>query len=111
MLKKFDKFANEKLNSELDPYGEERDEDDVFEEFDINDDLSVEDVWVETTYTYNVKLGKYKLKYKLVYDDDGFSSLDRVEENDEKLPEHVLDFCEEYDEEIKEILVAERYGR
>lgn len=111
-MKKFHIFVNEK-NDDLgwidDPYGEERDDDTLVEEFDIDDDFVVENMWAETTYTYNVKLGKYSLKYKLVYDDEGFSSLDRVD--DDKIPEHVLQFCEDNDDEIKEILLAERYGR
>lgn len=102
MLKKFDKFANEKLDSELDPYGEERD-DDAFVEFDLDDDFTIKNSWVETIYTFNVKLGDYDLKYELRYDDEGFSTLERIEEPNVKIPDNVLDFLEENEDEIKDI--------
>lgn len=90
------------LDPDLDPYGEESDDD--FTEFDLDEDFSIKNSWVETIYTFNVTLGNYNLKYELRYDDDGFSTLERVEQPDEKIPDHVLDFLEENEDEIKDIL-------
>jgi hypothetical protein len=110
-LKNFNIFINENndFHAEIDPYQEENWSEDDENVFDM-DDFRVEDHYTETLYTVFVKIKNYDLKFRLTFDDEGYSWLEFVGVEG-KIEPKILDklkhFIEENEPEIKDLLLDE----
>jgi hypothetical protein len=99
-INNFLKFVNENIDdihSDIDPYGEE----DWIGKSELNiDDLEVLDNGEPQTITHaTLALGEYEILCTVCWDDMGFawSTIDNMEE----FPEHVREFIDENNDEIK----------
>lgn len=78
-----------------------------YEETDYSlDDIVVEEPYIETIFYWNVNIGNYNLKYKMVRDYEGFNHF-YLENEKEISDQDLIEFLYENEDEIQDILMNE----